>query len=244
MWFDLGISQDLTVYPPQVQRVQHKIFNPEVGNKSPADDVRSLGDDPDDLKYIIFSHAHWDHVFPAASFHPNAKYLSGKGCFEYATPCWPTEIDGGFDGRVWDPKISDLPIEEFSGPTEAPAKWRQLGPFKKAYDFFGDGSFWIIDAPGHCLGNLAALARFKNKFGQAKWAFLGGDCFHCPHFVQHPEAPFGKGSPLTLTGSLHENEEEAREIIKQTAELKKGEGNDVLVWIAHCDTLEGSWQLS
>ena len=121
--------------------------------------------------------------------------------------------------------------------------WQPLGPYKNAHDFFGDGSFWILDAPGHCLGNLAALARVKSFTGQTKWVFLGGDCFHCFHFVHHPDAPFGKGVKVTPTDTFHEDEEVARDFIRQTAELKKGEGADALVWIAHTDSLEGVWEV-
>lgn len=35
----------------------------------------------------------------------------------------------------------------------------------------------------------------------------------------------------------------AREIIRQTADLKKGEGVNGLIWIAHTDSLEGVWDL-
>jgi hypothetical protein len=63
------------------------------------------------------------------------------------------------------------------------------------------------------------------------------------HFVQHPEAPFGKGVTIVRTGTFHEEEARAREIIRQIAELKSGEGDGVLIWIAHADTLEGSWEV-
>jgi hypothetical protein len=83
----------------------------------------------------------------------------------------------------------------------------------------------------------------KSKTGETKWAFLGGDCFYCQHFVHHPEAPFGKGVSVVPTNTFHEHMEGAREIIRQTAELKKGEGVNALIWIAHCDSLEGVWDL-
>ena len=192
-------------------------------------------------KLNFASHGHWDHIFPAKEYHPNAKLFCGKGCFEYSTPSWPTEPDSTFDGRIWDPKDSELPIEEFPSPSEAPERWRPLGPYKNGLDFFGDGSFWIVDAPGHCLGNIGALARMKTKAGETKWAFLGGDCFHCHHFVHYPEAPYGTGVSVVKTNTFHEDEEAAREIIRQTAELKKGEGQNALIWIAHTDVLEGLW---
>lgn len=41
------------MYPPRIQRVQHKVFKTVAGSNSPADDVKSLGDDPNDVKHII-----------------------------------------------------------------------------------------------------------------------------------------------------------------------------------------------
>ncbi|KAH8704020.1 hypothetical protein BGW36DRAFT_355400 [Talaromyces proteolyticus] len=262
-WFDLGVSHDLSMYPPRVQRVQHKVFVTTPSERDPAQDVISIGADPNDVKYIIAryglsyyftgeiilqfltaslpSHAHWDHIFPAASFFPNAKVLCGAGTLEWASKSWPSEADSTFDGRIWHTEKAELPIEEVSSPSTEPEKWQPLGPFKNAYDFFGDGSFWLIDAPGHCPGNLAALARVKRKDGKVKWAFLGGDCFHSSLFVEYPEAPFGKGVKVTPTDTYHENEDEAREIIRQAAELKKGEGENALIWIAHTSTLEDIW---
>lgn len=134
-----------------------------------------------------------------------------------------------------------LPIEGIPSPASAPNNWQPLGPFKNAHDFFGDGSFWLVDAPGHCLGNMAALARVKRKDGVIKWAFLGGDCFHTPMFISYPDAPFGKGVQVTSTDSFHEDEKQAREIIKQAAELKKCEGENALIWLAHADVLEDAW---
>ena len=83
----------------------------------------------------------------------------------------------------------------------------------------------------------------KYNSGKTKWVFLGGDCFHCFHFVHYPEAPFGKGVKVTPTDTFHEDEEGARNFIRHTAELKKGEGEDALIWIAHTDTLEGVWEV-
>ena len=41
------------MYPPRIQNVQIKVFNTEAAERSPAEDVKSLGDDPNDVKYIV-----------------------------------------------------------------------------------------------------------------------------------------------------------------------------------------------
>lgn len=205
--------------------------------------MKTLGVDPKDVKYIVASHAHWDHIFPIGHQFPNAKILCGKGTLEWATPNWPDAPNSTFDGRIWNEKHRELPLEELASPQEAPEKWAPIGPFKNGLDFFGDGSFWIVDAPGHCPGNLAGLARTKSKSGKTKWIFLGGDCYHCHHFVHHPEAPFGEGVSVVPTNTFHEDMDGAREIIRQIAEMKKGEGEGALMWPAHVENLEGIWEM-
>jgi glyoxylase-like metal-dependent hydrolase (beta-lactamase superfamily II) len=162
---------------------------------------------------------------------------------EWAKEAWPEFDDSTFDSRIWDPEKRQVPVEEIAPPSDAPGDWQQVGPFRNCKDFFGDGSFWIVDAPGHCPGNIAALVRAKSKSGRTKWLFLGGDCFHCHHFVHHPEAPFGRGVQVTANDTLHEDADEARQIIRQAADLKKGEGEDALIWVTHVDMLEGVWDM-
>jgi hypothetical protein len=58
----------------------------------------------------------------------------------------------------------------------------QLGP-SRAYDYFGDGSFYILDSPGHTHGHLAALARVtpdpQNGAGNS-FILMAGDTCHFP----------------------------------------------------------------
>lgn len=53
----------------------------------------------------------------------------------------------------------------------------KIGNFK-AVDYFGDGSFYILDAPGHAVGHLCALARVKGEDGKEGFVFMGGDACH------------------------------------------------------------------
>ena len=49
----------------------------------------------------------------------------------------------------------------------------RIGQFP-AYDYFGDGSFYLLDTPGHALGHMCGLARTT----PTTYAFLGGDICH------------------------------------------------------------------
>ena len=46
-----------------------------------------------------------------------------------------------------------------------------------AIDFFGDGSFYLLDTPGHAVGHMCGLAR-TTASPDATFIFLGGDCAH------------------------------------------------------------------
>jgi hypothetical protein len=51
----------------------------------------------------------------------------------------------------------------------------KAGSFR-ALDFFGDGSFFLLDAPGHAVGHLSALARTTTN--PDTFIFMGGDLCH------------------------------------------------------------------
>ena len=47
-----------------------------------------------------------------------------------------------------------------------------------AYDFFGDGSFYILDAPGHDQGHICGLARTTTGSDGDTFILMGGDFSH------------------------------------------------------------------
>lgn len=51
----------------------------------------------------------------------------------------------------------------------------KIGAFR-ALDFFGDGSFFLLDTPGHAIGHLAGLARTTSN--PDTFIFMGGDICH------------------------------------------------------------------
>ena len=91
----------------------------------------------------------------------------------------------------------------------------KIGNFK-AEDYFGDGSFYILDAPGHAVGHLCALARVRGEDEMEGFVFMGGDaCHHNGEFRPSqyrplPESiaphPWEKGpGAKTCPGSLFEH---------------------------------------
>ncbi|KAH8585289.1 metallo-beta-lactamase superfamily protein [Bisporella sp. PMI_857] len=242
LWFDMGISHDLTNYPPAIQKV-HAHFKPTPAKNSIEDDTLSMGVSPSKVQHIIVSHAHWDHVHPVPSAFTSATMLVGPGTLAHTTHSHPKSPTSKFDGRIWDASLRSFPLKELP-PANDTTAWQPLGPFPSAHDFFGDGSLYILNATGHMPGNLAALIRVKTKHGEERWVLLGGDCAHCNLFTYWPEAPFGRmPEKLFPSGCLHEDPVKARETIQRIAECKRIEGRGLMVWFAHGEFLEGLWDL-
>lgn len=65
-----------------------------------------------------------------------------------------------------------------------------IGEFP-AHDYFGDGSLYLLDSPGHCPGHISALARTTpSSDGGSTFVFLGGDiCHFAGDFRPSPERP-------------------------------------------------------
>ena len=53
----------------------------------------------------------------------------------------------------------------------------------RAIDFFGDGSLYFLDAPGHAVGHINALARTSTD----SFIFMGADSFHHPAALRPSE---------------------------------------------------------
>lgn len=99
---------------------------------------------------------------------PNATGFFGPGTKEFCSPGHFELKDSQFDGAFFDPQNATENSTELTGP------WVPFGPFERAMDFLGDGSLWLVDAPGHMPGNLFAAAHV----GNGEWVILGGDCCH------------------------------------------------------------------
>lgn len=104
---------------------------------------------------------------------PNAKAVFGPGTLSH---CSPGHIcDGEVQAMVqWDSRFFGDEGVKTESPTELDGPWVSWGPFERAMDYFGDGSFWIVEAPGHMVGNLAACARLDS----GEYVILASDCCH------------------------------------------------------------------
>lgn len=109
-----------------------------------------------------------DHTGDPSTFPGSTKLIVGPGFKKVFTPGYPADPEG----RCLESDFAGRELEEidFSGSDIT------IGRFK-AFDYFGDGSFYILDAPGHTIGHLNALARTHASPTPA-FIHLGGDSIH------------------------------------------------------------------
>jgi glyoxylase-like metal-dependent hydrolase (beta-lactamase superfamily II) len=107
--------------------------------------------------------------------------------------------------------------------------WIGLGAFDRAFDVWGDGFAYLIDAPGHSPGHQMMLIRVKtNAAGDDDFVLLAGDCYHHPALLKDPKRT---ARPPYSKGGMHADPEEAVITIKCTKAFSEKE--DVWVIGAH-----------
>ncbi|KIJ53742.1 hypothetical protein M422DRAFT_25542 [Sphaerobolus stellatus SS14] len=224
--FDLGVRKDWENLPPSVVDNIKDLFPLDI----PFDVVESLakgGLEPKDIDYAILSHVHWDHVGDPELF-PNTQFVTvtaTKTLLASDEACSHSPEDPFYrTAYYWKdmvPRHRTLFLKDDI--------WSPLGPFSRAYDFFGDGSLYIIDAPGHLLGHINVLARTS---ADGSWIYLGGDSAHHMHLITGKKEIGHFVNPAT--GELlcmHSDLDAAKETIRRIRLIMQNP--KVLVLIAH-----------
>ncbi|KAL6867102.1 Metallo-hydrolase/oxidoreductase [Trichoderma novae-zelandiae] len=221
-----------------------------------ADDGPLL-DPTTDIDYIIISHAHWDHTGTPSDF-PTATFAVGSGTLDLfkhgAGPAYPSDLfnddelpalrtiefppvprTGVYGNEPHVPKHTPLPEDSQAKPPAAAAAswaWKPLDELPNTLDFFGDGSLYVVDTPGHIYGHVNLLARL----GERRWVYLAGDCCHDRRLVSGERDIGLYDDGHGGLRSIHTDTAEARRSLDRVLEFvkKKGsEGTEVEIVLAH-----------
>jgi glyoxylase-like metal-dependent hydrolase (beta-lactamase superfamily II) len=153
-----------------------------------ADDIavqlQRDGVDPASISHVVLSHLHPDHVGGVSRF-PDATFVLTEGLGR--TLATPRLREGVLRGLLpdWFPQASRrvLTRSDFA-PVEI------AGVAVSAADLFGDGSYLVLDLPGHANGHVGAVIDHRIVLaGDAAW---GSDLIGAaprlrtlPRLVQH-----------------------------------------------------------
>ncbi|CEI63560.1 hypothetical protein FVEN_g6691 [Fusarium venenatum] len=180
MVFDLGVRKDWENLPDTfVAAVKEEGWSIDV-QTDVASILRDNGQDLNSVGAIIWSHWHFDHVGDPQTFPSTTDLIVGPGFKQGVMPGWPTAKDSQVNETAWQGR--ELIEIEFSGEAAL-----DIGKFQ-AYDFYGDGSFYLLNSPGHAVGHMSALAR--TTADPPSFMLLGGDiAHHCGEFRPSPYTP-------------------------------------------------------
>jgi glyoxylase-like metal-dependent hydrolase (beta-lactamase superfamily II) len=201
--FDLGVRKDHENYAPGiVKRIKDGGWKVVV-KQDVREQLEANGVNSKDLEGIIWSHWHWDHTGDPSRFEKNTALIVGPGFKDNFTPGYPANKDA----RILESAYEGRELHEIAFTQDL-----KIGRFK-AFDYSSDGSFYLLDSPGHAIGHVCGLARVTSS--PNSFIFMGGDaCHHGGEFrpsqyLPIPSSispnPFDLHSKHPCPGSLFEN---------------------------------------
>lgn len=196
--FDLGLRRETEHYTAPI-RHHLATRQPLDTSLDVRQSLRHGGVQPDDVSDVIVSHVHWDHTGTPADY-PQAQFWVGRG----ALGVLAGGLGGHLGHQHFESELfSGLRVKEFPSPLQAGGVlggqqddaaataaaaassdgldqkatrgWNKAqGTLLSLYDFFGDGSVYVVDAPGHLPGHVNLVARLAPR----RWVYLAGDACH------------------------------------------------------------------
>ncbi|KAK1464720.1 metallo-beta-lactamase superfamily protein [Colletotrichum melonis] len=167
--WDLGIKKDYNNYAPSITSYLPTTNYDIQVKKNVAEILEESGVATEDVEAVIWSHWHWDHIGDPSTFPKTTDLIVGPGFKAAMLPGAPANpespiLEKDYVGR----NLREISFEE--GPQTI-----RIGRFP-AFDYFGDGSFYLLDSPGHAVGHLCGLARTTQR--PDTFILLGGDVCH------------------------------------------------------------------
>lgn len=222
MLVDLGIRKDWQNLPqPLLSRFSQIKFVIDVPQDVPTS-LRNGGIDPaSEIKDVLLTHIHFDHYGDTKPFE-GARFIVGSEGAQIAASGWPTDPKAVTPANLL-PEGRTTFLSPHS--SDSGHRWAPIGPFPHALDWYGDGSLYIIDAPGHLPGHINVLVRTSPDGG---WVYLAGDTAHDYRLINGES----KIADTEGFGCAHRDKEGAERHMQRVKELKEKEKR-VRVLLAH-----------
>ena len=128
--------------------------------------ARGLG--PGDLRAIVLTHSHWDHVSGLADLREVPVWITA------AELAHARSADDG--GKLYRQLEAEGPFQLHDLTFDDGA----YGPFAASRNFFGDGSVVLVPMPGHTPGSIAVFVNLPSRkrfliIGDTSWTKEGVD---------------------------------------------------------------------
>ncbi|MFN3432144.1 MAG: MBL fold metallo-hydrolase [Candidatus Sericytochromatia bacterium] len=187
--FDVGYSQGFVDKTREWPYMLYGMLTPVTyaASDGAAAQLRARGIRPEDVKTILLSHFHADHIGGARDF-PNARFVCyqdayrlvrGKTGFAALQQAYlPGLLPDDFESRAI--FAEDRPLIDISD---------HYAPFEQGVDLFGDGSLVVVPLPGHAHGHFGVIVATEPEptflVADACWLSKAYRENRLPHLVTH-----------------------------------------------------------
>jgi glyoxylase-like metal-dependent hydrolase (beta-lactamase superfamily II) len=189
---------------------------PAQPDRSVLSQLGPMGIDSNDVRWIVLSHLHGDHVSGLRDF-PRAKLYVAEEAYEVVRRArgvaavmkayLPNLLPEDFADRAYFLRALDGPCLEGIGQT---------------YDLFGDGAALLFPMPGHARGQLGMLAETSN-----------GSVILVADAVYHRDSLRREIPPGKLTNLIADDASQVLPTIRRLSAFTKA-NPDVRVFPTHC----------
>jgi N-acyl homoserine lactone hydrolase len=128
--------------------------------------LRARGIMPQDVRWVVMTHAHFDHSDALYHF-PNAEVIFSRK--EYEQVMRSRALHFSFPSK-WPRSIKPRLIDYVPEP---------LGPFSESYPLTIAGDVWLVPTPGHTMGHQSVILRDNGM----SYFFAGDASFDLPSLL-------------------------------------------------------------
>jgi glyoxylase-like metal-dependent hydrolase (beta-lactamase superfamily II) len=221
--FDTGYDQAfLDATEPFPERLYRWLTPPEFGPDEPAQaQLGRYGLAPDDVRWVVLSHFHGDHIAGLKAF-SRARIACSRAGLEAARRGGTWRALAGGVLRQLIPADFEARVRFFEDLATAPLP-TAFRPFAEGADLLGDGSLLAVPLPGHCPGHWGLVARDEAD----ALHFLVADAAWSSRAIREDRAP------PTLTTALLGRTRPYRETLHRLHQMAR-DAPDLVVTPAHC----------
>ncbi len=155
--FDTGYSSRFFLETARLPAALYRWITPVAFEEtdSAASRLRELGIDQADVRHIVLSHMHADHIGGARDF-PQAQFYYKEVAYRSVAKLGKlASVRAGYlPGLLPD----DMPERSRMLDNCKAIKLPDSVPYGSGYDVFGDGSLIAVDIPGHAAGQIGLFA--------------------------------------------------------------------------------------
>ena len=188
--FDAGYPSDFGEITRRMPEMLYRLVTPVTTSLelSARTQLGRIGIKPEDVRHVILSHLHADHIgdirhFPRATFH-----LDPEGYRHYSALSRFGQVRSGFLRALlpddFESRIGSLAADRYVSGNFG------LGEFSRGIDLFRDGSIVVVPLPGHMRGHVGIQV---SDTGGGKYLFVGDAAWRLESVIENaPPSPVAR----------------------------------------------------